>query len=873
MLDHEALLDRRLHGGARVLVLPTPDQQSAIAAIQVWVRAGTSDEQRHEHGCAHLLEHMVFKPFSGRTSGTGNDLASYIEALGGDVNAFTTHDETVFHATVPAAAVEQAASALVRAVLEPVLDADALSHEKQVVVEEIKEADDDPNQLATQAVIARLFGRHSYARPVLGTAKKVLAHSSPRLRAFHRRNYLGRGLVVVIVGPVNTGRLLSRIERALEPLRSRKTREVSLPSGRPNRVRVWVDRAEVAETQLLLAWQTPPFGSQDAVALDVAAVVLGHGDASRLSTRTRRRDHVVSDIYASCHASRLASTFSVTAHTRGAQTESAARAIAVEVRRIADLPIEAEELARARAVLESDLVYRQETVQGRAHALGYYASLTGELASEQRYYQALAALTPEVVRRACGEYLQMPRAVIGALVPITDVSSADVRRLVRAFERVGGTARHHKRRMAPDRHGIHCFGLDCGLRVRVQMDRSVPVCAAWLVWRGGQSSEYARDAGAKAMIASLLTRGASAHSGDALARELDAQAAVLEGFSGLSSMGLHIECTSQHVFTVLRRAFECALRPRFEHAEVEEERRVALQEIAAEQDDLANVAISKMLERLYGLHPFHRSLRGNKRSVRELTRDRLAALWRRGYPMAHAVLGIAGDVDPDDVASFVRELFELEHVPGARGTSSLGAPPKWPSGATEQVLVKRREQAHIAIGYPGTSIADPDAEALELLTAVLGGPSGRLFVALREQEGLVYGVSASSIESVVAGHVVIHASTSQSKLVRALDRLKREERRIVEERIPKVELEHAKAWLIGQHHIALQRRSRIASALAFGTLNELGHAHHLAYPARIERIGAARLLELARRIFVSSRRVQVVMAKSRHFHRPSDEDR
>src|SRR5690606_26678191 len=134
------------------------------------------------HGCAHLLEHMLFKPLApGGPAGAVGDLARAVETLGGDVNAFTSHDETVLYATVPAPAWAPAVDAIVGAALSPTLDAAETLREREVVVEEIKQYDDEPGQRSVQALLGHLHAGHAYARPVLGLAAEVRSHTARRL--------------------------------------------------------------------------------------------------------------------------------------------------------------------------------------------------------------------------------------------------------------------------------------------------------------------------------------------------------------------------------------------------------------------------------------------------------------------------------------------------------------------------------------------------------------------------------------------------------------------------------------------------------------------------------------------------------------------
>lgn len=852
-------VDLRLANGARVIVLPLagPASGGGAAAVQLWIGAGTSAEGPEEHGCAHLLEHMLFKPLPpGHVpKGSPGDLASVLEALGGDSNAFTSHDETVVHATVPARSAALATTLIAAAVLRPALAAATLAQEREVVVEEIKQYDDDPGQRVFQSLLRRIHGRHSYARPVLGLAREVRGHSPARLRAYHRRAYAGERVTLVVVGPVEVAKVVAAARRALAALpRARPLAVEDVPAPPTRGPRVSLRRADVQEAYVMLGWPAPPAGDPEAPALDVAAMVLGHGEASRLVRETRRRDQVVSDISCSCESMRRGGTLLISARTTAGQAEAAVAAIFAQVGRLRDRPIAADELARARAILESDQVYRQETVQGRAHALGFHATAFGDLGREQAYYAALSQLTPEAVRLACVRALDPARASVSAELPAARTTPAALQRLARTIAAQApprARARARRPAIAVDRFGVASLTLPGGLQVRARVERSVAMAAGWLVWPGGQQRETL--AGAAATTAALLTRGDARRDGDTISRAIDDRAALLDGFVTRSCLGLHWESLARDVPAVLDIALECGRSPRFPAEELAEERRVGLQELAAESDDLAQLAIRAMLASYYGEHPFARPLRGTPSGLRALTSTRLRALWAQDHPLAGAVLGLVGDIDLEAALAQINLLLGTgrKSQPRARQLATLAAPER----RRERVIFKDREQAHIALGFPGLRLGDPREPALDVLSAALGGQSGRLFAALREAQGLVYEISVSSMAAQDAGHLMIHASTSQDKLARARAAIAAELERVTAGPLRPEALQRARAWLIGQHEIGQQRRGRVASALALNAAHGLDHARHFLYPDRIAAVSAAEVWALARQIFDPARQV------------------
>ena len=225
------------------------------------------------------------------------------------------------------------------------------------------------------------------------------------------------------------------------------------------------------------------------------------------------------------------------------------------------------------------------------------------------------------------------------------------------------------------------------------------------------------------------------------------------------------------------------------------------------------------------------------------------------------MLALSGDFDLDVVLAELDELLERHadaEVPEPM-PAWPGGPPKWPSKPVERVLEREREQGQIVIGFPGLRLGEPEGAALDVLCSVLGGQAGRLFERLREREGLVYQVGASSSEHLDSGHVVFYAAASQDKLDAARAAIEREIARIIDEPIDAAELDRAKRWLIGQFESGLQRRSRVASRMVFGEVYGLGVNYYLRYPERVLAVERKDLLGLAKRLFNRRRQVTVTV--------------
>jgi zinc protease len=868
-----------------VLVLPTPlpgPGYRGVISVHLWVGAGSAAERAEERGCAHLLEHMAFKPFvdaQGRT----RDLAGVVERLGGDINAFTSHDETVFHATAPADAVAEVIDVMLAATLDRELvgdhEAELLAREREVVIEEIRQYRDDPSSRSLQALMGDLHGEHPYGRPVIGSEDEVEGLTPAILRGWHRRQYRGGRLLLVVTGPVDIAAVQAQASARLSALPpcERATRHTE-PTP-PTEPKIRIERADVQEAYIRFGWLGGTVLDPRGVALDVAAVALGQGESSRLSVGIRRRARLVSDVYASYFGGVAGGAFLLSAQSDAALAEPAVVALLAEVEALTRVPLEPDELARARALLRSSLVYRRETVQGQAHALGYYATASGRVGAEDDYFRELDALDPETVRVICAEHLRRDRLALTLLLPRDRVDARAARALANRLRercrvddpppaRPAPSKRASKRleRVVRDEFGTSHATLRCGMRVVARTDRSVPVVGGWLVWPGGLRLESAREGGIASLTGMLLNRGTSRRSGDALAREVEGLAAVLDGFAGHDSLGLQFECLTAHLPTILARTLECAGDPLFAEAELDEARRVTIADLEAELDDPAHVAYRTMLATLYGKHPHGRDLRGTPATLTALDRDKIERHYRRHYSLGRAVLAIAGDVDLEallePIEGMVATWADRETPPASRAALP-GGPPSWPKRPRVHTLEREREQGQVIVGFPGLALGDRRVAALDVLCTVLGGQAGRLFERLREREALVYQVAASSGEHLDGGHVVVYAAASQDKLEGARRAIDAEIARIASEPITAHELAGAKQWLLGQFESGMQRRGRIASRLVFGEAHALGANYHLRYPERVGMVTAKQVLGLARELFDPRRRVTCLVRAPR----------
>ena len=212
---------------------------------------------------------------------------------------------------------------------------------------------------------------------------------------------------------------------------------------------------------------------------------------------------------------------------------------------------------------------------------------------------------------------------------------------------------------------------------------------------------------------------------------------------------------------------------------------------------------------------------------------------------SNGVLAIVGDVDPRAIAGEITSL--LDGWSGPEVALPARSHPPAPTEARRVSLEKGRNQVHVVLGFPGLAVDDADVPALDVLTQVLSGQGGRLFLELRDRQSLAYTVTALAIEGVDPGLFAVYIASAPDKLDAAVAGLRSELEKLLSEPIDGTELDRAKNYLIGSQAVSMQRFGVQASLLSLDELYGLGATHHLGYAERIEAVTLDDLERVAQR--------------------------
>jgi predicted Zn-dependent peptidase len=375
--------------------------------VGIWVNVGSRDETPAVAGASHFLEHLLFK---GTTRRSALEISSSIEAVGGEMNAFTSKEYTCFYARVIDTDLPMAidvVSDLITSSLVSALDVDA---ERKVVLEEIAMRDDDPSDLVHDLYAETYYGDTQLGRPILGTVESIKTMSRNAVFNYYKKRYLPQDLVVAVAGNIKHKKVVEMVERALSPdgfldvkgapqirgndiLRKAKQNPVGLITRKTEQAHMFYGMEGVARHD------------DRRFAMGILASALGGGMSSRLFQEIREKRGLAYSVYA--YAQQFAGSGQIGFYagcnpTKAIEVIEIIREVLTDV---AEHGMTHEEIDRAKGAVRGSLVLSQEDSGSRMSRIGKNEIVYGHVMSFDDILKEISGVTHEDVRKVASEFL------------------------------------------------------------------------------------------------------------------------------------------------------------------------------------------------------------------------------------------------------------------------------------------------------------------------------------------------------------------------------------------------------------------------------------------------------------------------------------
>lgn len=843
----------KLPNGLEVLL--EENHAAPVVSFYMLIKTGAAMETDAEAGISHIIEHMLFKGTPSRSVG---EIAIDVETAGGEINAFTSFDQTVFYINMAARFCDKGLSILADAVQNPLFEADELEREKEVILEEIRRERDNPQHRVSELVFMKSFKRHPYGRPIIGFESTVKSFTRTSLINFYKKWYTPKNMALIVVGAFETEKMLKRIKNAFAGFRGGGVPK-KRPSVEPEQKKIvaYTEENPINAAYFSLGFHIPNVLHKDIPALDVLSHILAGTESARLTQEIREKRGLVNAIYSYAFSPKDPGILIVGGVTTPAKTVSAINAIWDEIVKLKVSPAKSGELERAKLNIRSAEIYEKETTSGQANKYAYFMAVAGDHEFERRYYRALQDVRADDIMKVVQKYIVPQNLTLAIVLPKKSGKTSIMRRIRRHIKTtppIKTTVKKLRGRPTPP----ILKTLPNGIRLLIHENHALPIVACASASLGGLRLENRMNNGINNLLANTITKGTQSKTALEIAEKIEAAAGTIDGYSGRNTFGVKAEFLSDKFAEGFDLFAEVLTQPSFAASEVAIEKRQALEDIKNQEDALTALAFIKFLAALFPTHPYGLRLLGKKDTVRKISREELDAYYRRIVTPKNTVVSVVGDVAPDEVVKLAEARLKFKN---ARRGVFKPPRPEVPNKMPLTVEYKRpeKEQTHIVMGFLGPTLKSKDHYAIAVLNNILSGQGGRLFLHLRDQMGLAYAVNSSYFAGIEPGFIALYIGTEPRKAEKAIKAMKGELAALLQEGVTVEELTRSKNHLIGTYEIERQKCLAMAGAYSCNILYGLGAAEVDEYPNKIAAVTRADVTRAAKRYIHPSRPVTAVI--------------
>ena len=360
-----------LKNGLRVITAERP--QIETVSLGIWVNTGSAAETEEDNGISHFIEHMVFKGTKKRTS---LQISEDIENAGGATNAYTSRHFTSFYAKMLKDDAELAADVICDFITSPTFDEGEMAKEKEVVIQEIKQSNDDPDDLVFDFFQEAAFPKQAAGRTILGPEDHVRGFTAERMRAYMKTHYAADNMVVVAVGHIKHNDFVKMIENRMSDVTKHchyKADKQLYCGGTKTECK------DIEQTHLVLGFRGTSYQDENYYQYSVLSTILGGGMSSRLFQEIREKRGLVYTISSFHQALKEAGVFGIYAGTTPKELKVLLPVVADELKKIMDTPVTDTELNRAKTQIKASLLMSLESSSSTAEIIARQMLLFGRV--------------------------------------------------------------------------------------------------------------------------------------------------------------------------------------------------------------------------------------------------------------------------------------------------------------------------------------------------------------------------------------------------------------------------------------------------------------------------------------------------------------
>lgn len=830
-----------LDNGLTVLITEMPS--SPVVSVYALVKTGSATEGKYlGTGISHFLEHMLFKGTHDREVG---ELAARIQAVGGEVNASTSMDYTMYTITVPYESFDVALDILSDMLMHATMESEEVERERKVIFGEMRLHQDNPDRKIGELTFKNVYIRHPYRHPVIGYEALLAEVTREDLIEYYRDFYTPNNTILSVAGHIDGQEVLSKIKKTFKDFKRSRAITRNLPQEPPQiSPRRYEMEYPTDLTRLSMSFNGVSLLDPDLYALDVLSGILGQGRSSRLYLDVYQKKGLVYSIAASNYTPVDRGIFGIDCLLEQKNVAGVIKAVLKQINLIKKKGVKPEELAKEKLRMRSEHVFHRQTASSVTYAQAIDEAFSGDYQFSRKYVEAVSHVTNDDIQRVAKKYLNNAALTTVILKPEEEKKGRPVKEEV-----IEQTA-------------IQKHVLKNGLTVLLKEDHTFPLISLRVSVNGGVRQEYeplalpAKLNGLSKMMALTWIKGTKRYSANQIAEKTESLGMRLGSFSGRNSFGLSLEFLTEYLPAAFDLLKEIVIYPVFPEEEIIKMKKNMKAAIRRRDDNIFQATAHVLKETLFLTNPFRLEQGGTVESVDRIAREDLVNFYGRHAVPGNMVLSVFGDMKSEEVLRDIKRMFgglkDKEVILNAHKED----PPLEPR---ENVFEMDKEQAMVMFGFHGAKFGDDDYYGLEVLTSILGASfSGRLFTNIRDQLGEAYTLGGSFIPGPDTGFIYFYVLTTAEETDKVQKLLKGEITTLQSDLVPAQELKDIQTYLKGTFKASQETGSSLSFTVSLDEIYGLGYQNYKQYDQRIDAVTQDELRRLARQ-YLDLNKVAIVV--------------
>ena len=825
-------------------------KNNPIVTIDTWIKTGSINETDKNTGISHFLEHLFFKGTQNHPCG---EFDKILESKGAITNAATSKDFTHYYITIASNYFDLALALHADMLLNPQIPRKEMEKERKVVIEEIAKSANVPNTICYENLNKLLYATHPYKRRVIGSQAVIENVTREEILDYYKAHYTPSNMVTLVVGDVEPAHALEVIKKEFnvpykKPVVKQYKREKMLTEQK--RITTYADKST---GYMMIGFRGVSLTESDSYALDVLATILGSGRTSKLYQSLKEQKQLVNSISAMEASLKDDGMFIIQSSFVPQNCKKVEKAIFEEISNIKSKGVTEIELNTAKKMIESDTYYARESVTNIATEMGYITTISGDIQYYKDYIKNINKVSADDVKRVANKYLTQNNSAVSIVLPKSMENEHECANVT-----IDKTS--NKMKQVSSNNSINKYVYDNGLTLLMNDTDYNDIVAISIIAKGG---DFLSDKkGVATLYGEMLLKGTKKYSATEIAQYLEEKGINITTSASADSFRINIQTTKPYLEDTLSILDEMINNSTFEADELAKIKTQTLNKIKQTRDNPLQLSLDGFRSLIYGNSAYNSSITVLEKNIPSITRENIKDYSNRITNPKNIVISVTGNIEDKD-----KTFEKLGNIFNSK-TDSVFDYSKYsiPEVTSKESIVKKLPQqqtAWLILGWQTGKISDlKEYATLNVINTLLGsGMSSRLFVNLREQEGLAYQLGSNYSPNMLAGAFIVYVGTNPATLEHSKSKVLVEINKLKTQFISDKELKAAKERLLGQYVIALETNSDKAETLGWFETSGRGYNFIDKYPELINSVTASDIIEVANKYFNNNYVMSVVTTK------------